>query len=80
MLEASFSGTFMNMEDVYVTGILAQKIELEPKNSMLWSVYKVNETCGRRGLVFENLEDITMVPKIMEEIFDSSVKCSSYKS
>lgn len=78
LLEASRSEPFFKMEDVYVTGILAQKCGLKPLHNPLMYTIALRNTCQHRRCIMEHLEKerIHELPQIMKDIFNHTIMCA----
>lgn len=75
LLKAAYTEPFINIEDTYVTGILAEKIGVKPMQSHFWTAYPLGDACGCRGSTFQSINNIMMVPQIMEDIFNANIRC-----
>lgn len=80
LVKAAYTEPFINIEDTYVTGILAQKIGVKPLQTHFWTAYPLGDKCGCRGSVFQSMNDIKTVPGIMQNIFDANVQCTIRES
>lgn len=72
LLHASFLEPFLNMEDIFVTGILAKKINVVPTLSFLWATRPYWDICAFRGLVVVQIDKVRRMMKIIKELFTNT--------
>lgn len=76
LLNASVHIPLLHLEDVYVTGILSKECSIQPTYSNLFTIQPINDTCGRRGLIAENLQDkFEQLPSIVDAVLNPNIKC-----
>lgn len=57
LLRAAFTTPIINLEDVYITGILANKIKIQQTKHHLFAFKKLGSMCGLKGIIAENGRD-----------------------
>lgn len=76
LYEACLSTPIFHLEDVYVTGIVASKIELRRTNHPLFSTDNIKDSCSLRGLISQH----PLKPMAMKSAYDfltnSSIECA----
>lgn len=67
-----------HLEDVFVTGILAQKAEVRRKRNHLFSFKRLQDMCGLKGIVAENGRDPKQFEQAVNFILDDKIKCETF--
>lgn len=67
------------IEDAYVTGLVRQQTKIEPTESFYFYIWPLNNICGSRGAIYECLDELENLPKMMRGIFNQSITCPLLK-
>lgn len=78
LLQAAQKTPLLHIEDVYVTGLLAEKLHYEPTFSNLFTIFPTNDVCSHRGMIAINrLDKFQEIPNLVKSVLDPKVKCKS---
>lgn len=80
LFNAAHNEPLINMEDVYVTGILTSKCGVQPTHcTRIYSMpFDLADTCAHRNCIMEHLkaDKIHNLPQIVANVFNQSIMCS----
>lgn len=57
LIRATITTPIINLEDVYITGILAKKVQIQQTKHHLFAFKKLENMCGLKGIIAENGRD-----------------------
>lgn len=78
LIDQALATPIFHLEDVYVTGILAEKAVIRRKHNNLFSFKRVNDLCGMKGIIAENGRDPKEFHRILDFVLDDSVICETF--
>ncbi|XP_037573188.1 beta-1,3-galactosyltransferase 1 isoform X3 [Dermacentor silvarum] len=77
LFRAALDTPFFFMEDIFITGMVAQKLGLKPNNSNGFKFYKrKNDPCQFRRLVTAHLMTPGELRAMWTKVHDTTIKCS----
>uniref|UniRef100_A0A336LD06 Hexosyltransferase n=1 Tax=Culicoides sonorensis TaxID=179676 RepID=A0A336LD06_CULSO len=75
LYDAAMKTPLIHLEDVFVTGILAEKSNITRKRHHLFSFKRLPDLCGLKGILAENGRDPNEFYEAIDFVLDESVKC-----
>lgn len=71
----SFSVPIFHIEDVYLTGLVADKLKIRRTNHPLFLHYLIRDSCAARGMICQQRESPLDIQKLYHFVINFDNKC-----
>lgn len=75
LYNTSFKVPLLHVEDVYLTGLVAEKLKLKRTHCPIFMHFLVRNDCAARGLILQHRFSATSVQKIYDFVMNFENKC-----